>query len=181
MGRQKRPSAKDARAVPYPEVRDRFLTASQRTSRVAWLVEVGRFVEDRWLAEEAARCPGQPLDEEACWDLWDQCSEKYLRDLRTEARTLLQGELRRRRIAALVANWRGNAQPLKMASAAAAWVFAQWGKAVAGAIGVILFGWLMISLFPSLVYSFRSSVDKLLLPETSRSVERTSIEGPLAP
>jgi hypothetical protein len=153
--------------VPYPEIRDRFLAASERTNRVAWLIEVGRFVEDRWLAEEEARPAGEPLDEEASWDLWDSCTEKYLRDLRTEARTLLKQELHRGRLAALAKKWWTNVEPLQAFFRALRWVLAQIGKTIVGAIGLLAFTLFVLWLFPGLVQTARSTLDRLLPQDIS--------------
>ena len=135
--------------------------ASQRTNRLAWLVEVGRFLEDRWLAEETLREEGEPLDENATWPLWDQCTEKYLRDLRTEARQLLQRDLRRGRLAAVTRNWATKVAPLHAFTNGMAWTLAVAGKAIVGAISVIAFGLFMLWLFPGLTNTARSTFDRI--------------------
>jgi hypothetical protein len=145
-------------------LRDRLLAASEETDRIAWLVEVGRFVEDRWLAEEQARRPGEALDEDELWDLWDECSEKYLRDLRTEARELLREELRKRRARAFASERLSAIEPISAVASGIAWVFGQMFRAVVGAIGVVAFGLLLVTLYPRLVQSIHSTFDRAFPP-----------------
>ena len=57
-----RPNPQEQAKVPYSQIRDRFLTSYNDTDDVEWLIEVGRYVQDRWMAEELSRTVGQPWD-----------------------------------------------------------------------------------------------------------------------
>lgn len=165
----KRPrGSDDAKLVPYPEARDRFLARLGDTD--AALLEsyaaVGRFVVDRWLAEELKRPDGQDLDEQACWDVWDQCTEKHLRDLRTEAQQLLQSELKKGRVSAYVADWGRRAEPVRWLMTGLSWLARETAKGFVGAIGILLFGLLIVWLAPHIAKSIRSTINDNLPAET---------------
>jgi hypothetical protein len=166
------PSSADAARVKYPIIRDRFLAAAGSTDRVEWLLAVGRFIEDRWLAEanwlaeRRQTDPAAELDEDATWDLWDECSEKQLRDLRTEAAELMQCEIRRRRALALLAELRAKSDPLRTIARCAAWVVKEAVRGFVGAIGIVLMGLLIVWASPKIAKFVRSAVDDNLPAET---------------
>ena len=95
------PTAAEQAKVSYLDVRDQFLAISNEGEYAEWLAKVGRYVHDRWLAEELTRTPGQPLDEEACKHLWDECSRKNLTDLQGEALVNLTDYRQRKVLASL--------------------------------------------------------------------------------
>jgi hypothetical protein len=168
-----RAGANDAKMVPYPDIRDRFLARLEDddASRLESYVAIGRFIVDRWLAEELTRPDGQQLDEQGCWELWDQCSEKHLRDLRTEAAQLLAKELRKGRLFAFVRDWGGRMEPLKSVFSVLSWVWWEALRGFVGAIGILLFGLAIVWLRPGIARSLRSLVNDSLPADTQPAFE----------
>jgi hypothetical protein len=163
-----RAGANDAKLVPYQEIRDRFLARlkDDDASRLDSYVSVGRFVVDRWMAEELKREPNQPLDEHACWDDWDQCSEKHLRDLRTEATKLLASEMKKWRHTTLIQDWAHRAEPVRWLLTSLSWFARKAFEGFVGGIGLLLFGLLIVWLMPQIAKSIRSTVNDNLPAET---------------
>jgi len=161
----------DAAIVPYHEIRDRFLARDpdDDADRLDLYVEIGRFVHDRWLAEELDREQGKPFDEHACWDRWDQCTEKHLRDLRTEASKLVEDELKKGRTLAFVGDWLARWEPLRSASSVVSWVWWEALRGFVGALGLLAFGLLIVWLMPNVAKSIRSAVNDNLPVETRPS------------
>jgi hypothetical protein len=139
---------------------------------------VGRFVEDRWLAEERMRKPGEALDEDASWNLWDECSEKHLRGLRTEAAELLQCEIRSRRARSLAAEFWQKVEPLNAAAKVLAWIVIEAARGFVAAIGLVAFGLLIVWAAPKVAKSVRAAVDDNLPADTRPDREKPS---PVAP
>jgi hypothetical protein len=157
-----RASARDHTLVSYQEVRDRFLSRLDETDDVQWLVEVGSFVRDRWLAEENVLGPNEPLDEEKTWSLWDQCSEGHLRDLRAEAELEVQAYIKRRRVKAFISSVVEQTKPVHDILKILAWLMVQVFGGFVGAVGLLLFGILLSILFPGVVHQVRSTVTDVL-------------------
>lgn len=137
-----------------------------------WLdryVAVGVFVVDRWLAEELDRIEGQPLDEQACWARWDQCSEKHLRDLRTEASQLVAEEITQRRLRTLAEEWLHRIEPGKNIISGLSWLFMEAFRGFIGGIGLLIFGLLIVWAAPRIARSVRSAVDDTLPASTRPS------------
>lgn len=173
-----KPGANDAALVPYPEVRDRFLSRlpDDETKRLDTYVAVGRFVVDRWMAEELDRLDGAPLDEHACWERWDQCSEKHLRDLRFEASSLLKGQIAKGRVGAFVADWLSRIEPLASFFKGLSWVWWEAVRGFVGAVGLLVFGLMVAWLLPGIARSIRSAVDDSL-PVTTRPADLKDAAG----
>jgi hypothetical protein len=126
------------------------------------LVEVGLFVQSCWLREENARVPGEPLDEDALWEYWDKCSEKELRDLRTQARLLVQNKLQERRTRAFVETFRKNIQPARDLIRFGSWFAKEVLRGFVGALGIVLMGLLFVWLAPNITKALRNTVDDML-------------------
>jgi hypothetical protein len=162
-----RAGANDAKLVPYQEIRDRFLSRiDDEPSRLESYVAIGRFVTDRWMAEELKRAPGAPLDEHACWDDWDKCTEKHLRDLRTEASQLLKAQLKKGRHTALVDDWVRRAEPVRWLLRGISWFARTAFDGFVGGIGLLIFGLLIVWLMPQIAKSIRSTVNDNLPSDT---------------
>lgn len=161
------PTAADQTVVPYLKVRDRFLEAVDTTDEIVWLVGVGRFVQDRWLAEEACRSEGQELDENEVWHVWDQCTEKHLRDLRAEAGIALK-DYARQRWGVWFQHWATETfKPMKALVVAATWIFWQLLRGVVSGIALILLGLILVALAPDVVQRARGAADAML-PESTQ-------------
>lgn len=123
---------------------------------------VGRFVQDRWLAEEATRKDGEDLDEHACWPLWDQCTEKQIRDLRSEAGIALKAYVIRNGLIA-IADYAGRTfKPIKALLVAMNWIFWQFLRGIVSGIAIILLGMALAAMFPDIVKRARGTADALL-------------------
>jgi len=118
------------------------------------------------MAEELDRVDGQPLDEQACWDRWDQCSEKHLRDLRTEASQLLDRELRKGRLGAFLRDWAKRFEPMRSLFSVLSWIWWEAIRGFVGAIGLLIFGLMIAWLAPGIARSIRSAVNDSLPAET---------------
>ena len=162
-GRGPRPSPEDQARVPYPAVRDRLLTASQDSEYVEWLIEVGRYVEKCWLAEEQVRKPGADLDEDATKELWDRCTEGELRTLRTEGLVELE-VYRQRKIATDITEGITN---LSWGWRAGGWFVRTMVEGFVAGIGLIVLGLLFVWLAPHVVKSIRGAMDDALPAATS--------------
>lgn len=169
-------TANDAALVEYQQVRDRFLARipERDSEQLEHYVAIGYFVLDRWMAEELDRVPGQPLDEQACWDRWDQCSEKHIRDMRTEAKELVEREVSRRRVRSLLGDWGRKAEPVRGFASVLSWTGMEMLRGFVGAIGLLLFGLLFVWLAPSVVKSVRGAIDDSLPAETRPTDGNTS-------
>jgi len=66
----------DNAPVSYLAIRDRFLARFVEPEADAQhLIEIGRFVVDRWMAEERLREQGGKINEQETDKLWDECTE----------------------------------------------------------------------------------------------------------
>ena len=151
--------------MPYPIVRDRFLASSNTGDYAVWLSEVGRYVHHCWLAEERLRTPGVALDEDATKHLWDDCSQRELIALRTDAGAQLKVHRRTKLIRTigavlLSATRRGP-------GAIAVWILRTMVEGFVAGIGLILLGLLLAWLAPMVVKDIRGAVDDVLAQATS--------------
>jgi hypothetical protein len=162
---QHRPTAAEQAKVAYPAIRDRFLASYQNTEEVEWLVELGRYVQHCWLAEERGRAPGQPLDEDGNKHLWDECSERDLVNLRSEGLVTLEG-YRRKRVVADVAQAFGTSA-LPAGAKVALWAVKTMLDGFVGGIGLIVLGLLLVWLEPHLIKTIRSAIDDALPAATA--------------
>lgn len=166
---KKRVKSNDAALVPYPEIRDRFLARIPEDDDAGLLeqyVAIGRFVLDRWFAEELDRVNGQPLDEAACWDRWDQCSEKNLRDLRTEAHQLLDAQMQKHRAGAFMQTWARRSEPMRDLIKGVSWFSKESVRGFVHGVGLLAFGLLIAWLAPAITRAVRSAVDEALPHDT---------------
>lgn len=144
--------------VPYQNVRDRFLAEADTLSEVEWLVAVGRFVQDRWLAEEQQR-EGKELDEQATWQLWDECTEKQLRNLRTEAGTALRAHVTSHWGQALRDMARKNLKPARAFIAIMIYVGQTLVAGFIGGVGLIALGLVIVKGAPWLAVAIKSALE----------------------
>lgn len=174
-GSPKPPSAKDSVPVPYSVARDRMLARFPKSDDdlIPYYADIGRYVLDRWQAEERDRPEGAPFDEAATDARWDEITEKQLRDLSTEVGVAYQEHIRHKRARAFVAQWYSRISPVARICRAIAWLFMESFRGFLGAIGVLLFGYLLLSMYPSVVRSVRGVLDDALPTET-----RPAREGP---
>lgn len=164
--RQKKANAKakaaDHSVVQYTTIRDRFLVSADKTDEIEWLVAVGRFVQDRWLAEEN-ECGGT-FDETLAWPVWDRCTEKQLRDLRTEAGSALKEYVAAKGIVA-IREWAATTlNPLRGFMKGVKWVLEQSLRAIVGAIALIVVGIVLVLLAPGFVKRAHGTLDAVLRP-----------------
>lgn len=164
-----RPTSEDHNKVTYKEARDRFLTRldEDNLDDILWLVEVGRYVQHYWLAEEAAR--QNATDEEEFndregkyLDLWDEGNEKTFRDLRTEAGVKLARYWRNKRAIATV-EWAARLPPWLHGIG---WLSKEAFRGFVGGIGLIALGLLIVTVAPRLATSLRTIVDDALPTDT---------------
>lgn len=169
-----RAKAEDHTVVAYPVIRDRFLGSADKTDEIEWLVAVGRFVQDRWLAEEN-ECGGK-FDEEVAWDVWDKCTEKQLRDLRSEAGAALKEYVDQKSLTALGAWWKAKADPVRGLLNGLKWTLEQSLRAVVGAVALIVVGLLVVWLAPGLVKRAHGTLDAVLHEEPSQPAQ-SGVQG----
>jgi hypothetical protein len=164
---QPRPRPQDHAPVGYPEVRDRFLLGADTANSVEWLVAVGRFVQDRWLAEERTREKDQALDEGATGHLWDECTERQLVELRANAILQLREYSARHWENGVRAYWRRTFKPVKGIIAAIRWLLVEMVRGLIGGIGLIILGLMFLALQPGTVKHIRTLLNDLLPESTS--------------
>lgn len=158
-----------AAKIPYPEIRDRFIAHNDTTSdeqRLMLLAEIGAFVLDRWEAEEVERVEGQPLDEQACWSMWDEVTEKQFQSLRSSAAELVARETKRRRIRAFTSDWLEQQATLANLWRGLSWALMRAWEHFIGAFGLLLFGLLIVWGAPHLAKTIRSALDETLPQDT---------------
>lgn len=164
-GKPPRPGPGDHTRVAYLDVRDRFLTSwnDQKEHEVEWLVAVGRFVQDRWIAEDDAFVSNGDGDGEPDYDaLWDLCDEKQLRDLRIEAADKLRSYLTEEGTRAAVSALARQFDPLRSLSRVVAWVGWEMLKGLVGGVGLIILGLLLVWLAPQFLAALREHVQQAL-------------------
>jgi hypothetical protein len=159
-----RATADDHAQVTYPVARARFLEAEEQTDQIEWLVAVGRYVQDRWLAEEAARDPVHELDEHAVWDEWDKFTEKQYRDLRAEAGLALKEYVDRKSWRAIRAMAKEKLKPFGTCIGILKWMLDKGLGAIVGALAIIGVAILLAWLMPDFVRRGHSTLDALLKP-----------------
>ena len=170
-GPPQRPSVDDFHRLPYPKIRDRFLSSLDEADEVEWLIEVGSFVRDRWLAEEASRPAGEELDEHELWDVWDDCSEGHLRELRVKALIQLQSYLNAGRVRAVVLKIRKAIRPLESLLSAGAWLAWEVWRGFVGGVGLLILGLLFVWAEPHVAKSVRKTMDEVLPVATQPNSE----------
>lgn len=178
------PQTNDSAPVSYLEARDRFLSRFPKKPSeeklLRYYAEVGRYVLDRWHAEERDRPDGQPFNEAETDCRWDECTEKHLRDLSIEVVTAHTMAIRQARIRSLVAEVLSSVRPISGFLRFANWVVMESVRGFVGAIGILAFGLLLVWLAPPLTRTIRSVVDDLA-PEATRPVRYEPIANEAPP
>ena len=171
----------DAAHVSYLVWRDRFLAKfadSDDTRDAIRLMKVGRVVVDRWMAEEHARTPGQPLDEAATDELWDQYTERSLREFSTETEQIFARAVSSTKLRDLVAQFGSGFKPIAGITNAINWLFMTAWTGFISAIGIIAFGLLFVWALPSVTNAIRAAVDDSL-PKNAQSEKGIPENGSL--
>jgi hypothetical protein len=132
--------------------------------RTEWLVMAGRFVEDRWLAEERVRLKDQPLDEQATWALWDQCTAGDLDRLQRESHDALKTYVRNQSLAAAVQTLTGAIRPVERVLSAVGWIIKEAWRGLIAGLGLIVLGYLLVQLASPLAKTVRAAVDDAFPP-----------------
>lgn len=168
QGSPNRPTSLDSQPVSYLVARDRFLTRfpDSEDELIHYYADIGRYVLDRWQAEERDRVEGAPLDELATDCRWDECTEKHLRDLSTEVGVAYRTHVRRARVLSLLADWRAKAGSLATILQGVGWFLMEAWRGFVGAIGILIFGLLLVWIAPNVTKNLRSVVDDTLPKET---------------
>ncbi len=144
---------------------------------VEWLVQVGRYVQHCWLAEEANRGDGD-FNEMSHWDVWDHCDEAKYRDLRTEAVSHLHAYSKARQWRSLAGHIVGGLRK----HAGIWWHVQELYRGFLGGIGIVLFGLFFALVAPKVVKAVRGAVDDIL-PESTQPVRppETTKVSPVTP
>ena len=124
---------------------------------------MGRYVHHCWLSEERDRKPGEPLDEDACKPLWDECSERDLINLRSEALVELRTYRRRK----LMQDIRAAFASLEAAWKVLIWTVKTMVEGFVAGIGLIILGLVFVWLAPNVAKAIRSALDDTLPASTS--------------
>lgn len=167
-----RPSSSDANQVTYLAVRDRFLSAVPTSSDgdVKFFMEIGRFVLDRWQAEELTRNSGAPLVESASDHLWSQCTEKHLRDLRTEVGITYEQHIHVARMETISREILSKIDVLQAPARFLSWHISTAYQGFIGAIGLLIFGLLFVWIAPSITKTVRATLDDTLPADTRPNI-----------
>lgn len=156
--------------MDYPTIRDRFL-ASHRDGKdqALLLIEVGRYVQHCWLAEEHERSqkPGSELAEVDLFHLWDQCNEVQFEDICVKAREELAEYTRRQTAAVFRTAVRRRLKPVKWLISLVLFVLKEAASGFVGAIGLLVFGAMLLLLQPQMVKDLRQLLDNIL-PATTQ-------------
>jgi hypothetical protein len=158
--------AKDHVSVGYVDVRDRFLEAEGSVDSIEWLIQVGRYVQDRWIAEEASREEGEPFDEAAVMHIWDRLTEKQLRDLRADAGTALKRYVAKNASIAFT-EWAAKTfKPVEGIVSFFRFFVMETVRGFVGGIGILVLGAVLVWAAPKFVKNARAVADDLLPTET---------------
>lgn len=128
------------------------------------LIEVGRYVQHCWLAEEHERRenPDKNLTEIELFHLWDQCNEVQFDDICAKARAELDDYTRRRTATVFRAALRRRLKPIRWLTTLIVFFLRESAAGFVGAIGLLLFGTLLLLLQPKMVKELRQLLDNLL-------------------
>jgi hypothetical protein len=168
--------------VPYKDVRDQFLatadTKRSNADEAAYFAQIGLFVFDRWQQIAADYGDGEDIDEEKSDARWDECTSKDVDGYRQQAATLIQNVAEKDGASAFLRTLWKNHMGWMVLLNTLAWIAKTVAAAIVGAIGLILFGTLLLSLAPTLAQSVRSTLDDFipLATETDGAIEGESTE-----
>lgn len=162
----------DNAPVSYLAIRDRFLARFVEPEADAQhLIEIGRFVVDRWMAEERLREQGGKLNEQETDKFWDECTEAHLRNLSAEAIAIFNNAATNRWKRAVADTIKTKFHPVAGAIKILGWIVLTATQGFVSAIGLIAFGLLFVWAAPSITKSVRSAIDDTLPKETRPTVE----------
>jgi hypothetical protein len=154
------------RRLPYEKVRDRFVAEEPQNDREAleYLVRLGLYITSRWEAIASDDPAGAIINEDAS-PRWDECTQREYEKLTSEAQDLIAREVAKQRVRALFAAMLK--EPWDTIAGMAGWVFMRAWEHFVGAIGLLLFGLLLVWAFPHFVKQMRSAFDETLPQQTS--------------
>ena len=173
------PGGASTKRLPYDHIRDQFLAEIPLTAEeeLHYFTRIGMFVFDRWQAIADDHPDNTPIDEAAHDARWDECTQRQLDGIRKEARALIAKEVGRQRALAFAKRWAGSLKDIRWLWKGTSWIVWRMWEAFIGAVGLVLFGIMMISLAPSLRQEIRSEVDRWFpLDEPPQPTDR-----PIAP
>lgn len=174
------PSSQDSIPVTYLAARERFLSRipEKEDGLIPYYADVGRYVVDRWQAEERDRKEGQALDEAVTDCRWDECTEKHLRDLSTEVGVAYQLHIRQERVRSLAVQFGSQLKPISLAARFLGWFLRESSGAIAGLVGILLFGVALVYFFPGVTQSARGNLEDLFREAPSG---QPGIQAPKSP
>lgn len=128
------------------------------------MVEVGRYVQHCWLAEEHERQknPEKGLAETDLFHLWDQCNEVQFEDICVKAREELAAYSQRQTATVIRTAIRRRIKPLKWLTSTVVFVLRESASGFVGGIGLLIFGTLLLLMQPQMVKALRGVLDDLL-------------------
>ena len=131
-----------------------------------YFIEIGLFVFDRWQQIADDHADGAEIDESACDQRWDECTEQNLGEFKRRANEMVRAEVKRQRAIAFVQQWVAKLAPVSDIAKAANWVFMEAFRGFIGAIGILIFGLLFLYVAPSASKAFRTIIDDIAPRET---------------
>ncbi|HEX2764012.1 MAG TPA: hypothetical protein VHM92_09275 [Allosphingosinicella sp.] len=175
--------ARGAKRLSYEKVRDSFLAETPVTpeEELHYFTRIGMYVFRRWQAIADDHDDDQPIDEAACDARWDECTERGFQKIRDDAALLVETEVGRGRYTALVASWRRSWAPVEKIMEGLSWIFWRALEHFVGAIGLLLFGLLLVWLAPQIVKEVRASLDETLPVDTRPHDPAPGGDKPAAP
>jgi hypothetical protein len=121
------------------------------------------FIWSRWEAIASDDPNGQIVNEDAS-QRWDECTEREFDGIRTNADTLIEREVARRRVRAVIAAMLK--EPWGTILKGVSWVLWQMWEHFWGALGLLAFGLIFVWLAPHIAKEMRSAFDETLPPQT---------------
>lgn len=150
--------------VTYDQIRERFLAELPRGSseELEYFTRLGMYIFFRWEAIEDDVEDGKPFDDTS--SRWDECTEREYDRIKADAQRLVRDGIAQRWLLILIDWVRHN--PVGRFVAAVRWCWMRALEHFVGAVGLLLFGLLIVWLAPHLAKEIRSAVDELSPQET---------------
>jgi hypothetical protein len=171
------PAAKPApKRLKYEAVRDHFLTEAPQTDEEAldFFVHLGMYIYGRWQSISADAERGETVDEDSS-KRWDDCTDSEFEEIRERAEGLIDREVARRRVTTFIASLLK--KPWDKIAAALGWTVMTAVEGFVGAIGILLFGLVVVWVAPHITKSIRSAMDDVLPKETRPNVGQNGSAG----
>jgi len=160
------PSARGgSKRLTYDEIRDRFLAQPPEGAEeeLQYFTRLGMYIFSRWeaIADDVKR--GQPFDDNST--RWDECTERDYEKISADAENLVTKEVRRQSLKAIAAWF--NKDKLGRLLKGLGWAGMTVWEHFVGALGLLLFGLLIVALSPHIAKEVRAAFDELLPERTS--------------